>query len=331
MRFGLLCSARSSSDTEPGVPGRGLRDWLEFNVEAERLGFYSTFLVEHHFTGFDQVSATLTLLTALAMRTTTLRLGPGVLALPWHNPVLLAEQVATVDLISGGRLDLGIGKGYRNSEFTGFGIPPEQAQHRFDEAIAVMRRSWASPERFSHTGTYWQFDDIVVEPKPAQTPHPPLWMAAGSDESVHRAAAAGYNVILDQYASPSQIGDRIAIYRDHVTAHPFDPTNVAVARNVYIADSDTDTMTARNGLAAGTQRILDVARDPSNPHTGSHVLAYQDPGAADAHALYGTPNQIAEGLAELADAGVAYALMILRTDPMQLKRFSDEVIPQLHL
>jgi alkanesulfonate monooxygenase SsuD/methylene tetrahydromethanopterin reductase-like flavin-dependent oxidoreductase (luciferase family) len=329
MRFGLLCSAQATSDADSALPGQGLRDWLEFNEEAERLGFYSTFLVEHHFTGWDQVSATLTMLACLAVRTSTLRLGSGVLALPWHNPVLLAEQAATVDLVSGGRLDLGIGKGYRHAEFAGFGIAPEDGQRRFDEAVEVMTRAWTSASRFSHAGTHWCFNDIVVEPKPAQSPHPPLWMAAGSDSSVARAAAAGYNLLLDQYASPVQIADRIASYRDQLAARPFDPMNVAVARHVHVADTEAETAAARRRLAAGTQRILGVARDPERPTTGSHVLAYQHPGATDAHALYGTPDQIAEGLAALREAGAAYLLLIFETDVTQLRRFRDDVLPRL--
>src|SRR6516165_434271 len=132
MQFGLFCSAQANSgafgpETGQGSLGQGFRDYLDFNVEAEALGFKSSFLVEHHFTGWNQVSATLMLLTALAMRTTRLRLGSAVMVLPWHNPVLLAEQAATLDLLSGGRLDLGIGKGYRHSEFKGFQIAPEEA------------------------------------------------------------------------------------------------------------------------------------------------------------------------------------------------------------
>src|ERR1700733_3056117 len=115
MKFGLFTSAQANSGDLPPETGRGFRDYVDFNVEAERLGFHSSFLVEHHFTGWNQVSAPLTLLTCLAMRTDTMRLGSAVITLPWHNPVLLAEEVATLDLISGGRLDLGIGKGYRHS------------------------------------------------------------------------------------------------------------------------------------------------------------------------------------------------------------------------
>lgn len=329
MRFGLLCSARASSDAGSASPGQGLRDWLEFNEEAERLGFHSTFLVEHHFTGFDQVSATLTMLACLAMRTTTLRLGSGVLALPWHNPVLLAEQAATVDLVSGGRLDLGIGRGYRHTEFTGFGIDPEEAQGRFDEAVDVVTRAWTSAQRFSHAGAYWRFEDIVVEPKPAQSPHPPLWMAAGGDASVARAAAAGHNLILDQYLSPDQIADRIATYRDQLDARPFDAMNVAVARHVHIADTEAETAAAQRRLVAGTQRILSAARDPERPASGSHALAYQQPGRADAYALYGTPEEIADDLAALQESGVEYVLLILETDPSQLRRFRHDVMPRL--
>ena len=251
MRFGLLCSARATGDAESAMPGKGLRDWLEFNEQAERLGFYSSFLVEHHFTGFDQVSATLTMLACLAMRTTTLRLGSGVLALPWHNPVLLAEQAATVDLVSGGRLDLGVGRGYRRAEFAGFGIAPEESEGRFAEAVEVMTRSWTSAGRFSHAGTYWRYEDIVVEPKPAQSPHPPLWMAAGSDASISHAAAAGHNLILDQYAPPAQIADRIATYRTRLAGRAFDPMNVAVARHGHVADTQAETTAARRRLAAG--------------------------------------------------------------------------------
>src|SRR6185437_5682169 len=174
MKFGLFGSAQANSKDLGPETGQGFRDWLAYNVEAEALGYRSTFLVEHHFTGWNQVSATLMLLTALAMRTTTLRLGTAVIVLPWHNPVLLAEQAATLDLISGGRLDLGIGKGYRHSEFKGFQIAPEEAEARYEEALEVVTRGWTMRERFSHKGRFWQFDDIVIEPPPAQKPHPPL-------------------------------------------------------------------------------------------------------------------------------------------------------------
>src|SRR5437868_7393717 len=228
MQFGIFGSAQASTQDLGPETGQGFHDYLDYAVEAEALGFRSSFLVEHHFTGWNQVSATLMLQTALAMRTTTLRLGTAVIVLPWHNPVLLAEQAATLDLISGGRLDLGIGKGYRHSEFKGFQIAPEEAEARFEEALALMIRAWTARSRFSHRGRFWRFEDIVVEPPPAQRPHPPFWIAAGSEASIRRAAERHFNLILDQYASPEVIGERIALYRAECGAHErsFDPMRV---------------------------------------------------------------------------------------------------------
>src|SRR5437870_7203843 len=150
MKFGIFGSAQAKRGGPDTDSGAGFRDFVELNVEAEALGFMSSFLVEHHFTGFGQVSATLNLLTWVGARTTRLRLGSAVIVLPWHNPVLLAEQAATLDVVSGGRLDFGIGKGYRHSEFTGFCIRPEEAEARFEEALEIIMRSWISRERFSH-------------------------------------------------------------------------------------------------------------------------------------------------------------------------------------
>ncbi|HET8973630.1 MAG TPA: LLM class flavin-dependent oxidoreductase, partial [Pseudolabrys sp.] len=154
MRFGLFCSPKADAPGFRPETGRGFFDYLEFNVEAEALGFHSSFSVEHHFSGWNQVSSTLMLLSALAMRTGTLRLGTAVIVPPWHNPVLLAEEAATLDLLSHGRLDLGIGKGYRHSEFKGFQISPDEAEARFDEAVEVMTRAWTTRERFSHKGRF---------------------------------------------------------------------------------------------------------------------------------------------------------------------------------
>jgi alkanesulfonate monooxygenase SsuD/methylene tetrahydromethanopterin reductase-like flavin-dependent oxidoreductase (luciferase family) len=191
MRFGIFGAAQAGSP-RPGTPmGQGFHDFIDFNIEAEALGYHSTFLVEHHFTGWNQVSATLTLLTWLAARTTTLRLGTAVTVLPWHNPVLLAEQAATLDLLSEGRLDFGVGKGYRYNEFTGFAIPLDEADARFEEALAIITKAWTSGQRFSHHGRFWTFNDILVEPPTSQKPHPPFWMAAGTPSSIRRVAERG--------------------------------------------------------------------------------------------------------------------------------------------
>ncbi len=329
MKFGIFGSAQANSGDLGPETGQGFRDYLDFNVEAEALGFTSSFLVEHHFTGWNQVSATLMLLMALAMRTKTLRLGSAVMVLPWHNPVLLAEQAATLDLISGGRFDFGIGKGYRHGEFKGFAIAPEEAEARFEEAVEVMTRAFTSRERFSHRGRFWDFEDVVVEPPPAQRPHPPFWVAAGSESSIRRAAARGFNLILDQYASAAQIAERIGIYKAERQAHglPFEPMQIAVARQLYVARDAADKAAALKRQAAYTKRTVDVSRKPDGKR-GSHVLAYADKaGGTEENALFGMADEIRAKLAELQNAGVDYVLLTIAGGTAQLRIFARDIMP----
>jgi alkanesulfonate monooxygenase SsuD/methylene tetrahydromethanopterin reductase-like flavin-dependent oxidoreductase (luciferase family) len=329
MRFGLFGSAQANSNDLPAETGQGFRDYLDYNVEAEAFGFHSSFLVEHHFTGWNQVSATLMLQACLAMRTTRLRLGSAVMVLPWHNPVLLAEQAATLDLVSGGRLDFGIGKGYRHSEFTGFQISPDEADARFTEAVEIITRSWTTRERFSHRGRFWHFENIVVEPPPAQKPHPPFWVAAASEASIRRAAACGFNLILDQYASAAAIGERIALYRAERAAHGlgFNPMQVVVARQLYVAKDRADAQAALARQAAYTKRTVDVSRSPGHKG-GSHVLAYADQaGGTEANALFGTPDEICAQLDALRKVGAEYVLLTIFGGVDQLRRFARDIMP----
>ncbi len=329
MQFGLFCSPKADSGSLGPETGQGFRDYLDFNIEAEALGFHSSFSVEHHFTGWNQVSSTLMLLMALAMRTKTLRLGTAVLVLPWHNPVLLAEQAATLDLVSDGRFDFGVGKGYRHNEFKGFAIAQDEAEARFEEAIEVMTRAWTTRTRFSHKGRFWRFEDIVVEPPPAQSPHPPFWVAAGNPHSIKRAAARGFNLILDQYASPETLHERIAIYKTEREAHgfKFDPMQITVARQLYVARDKADKEAALARQAAYTKRTVDVSRMPGGK-SGSHVLAYADKaGATEENALYGTPGEICAMLEDLQKADVGYVLLTIAGGKEQLRRFAREIMP----
>jgi alkanesulfonate monooxygenase SsuD/methylene tetrahydromethanopterin reductase-like flavin-dependent oxidoreductase (luciferase family) len=306
MHFGLLCTA--DVDTPQAI-----RDYVALNVEAEALGFESSFLVEHHFSGWNQVAATLMLQTCVATHTSSLRLGTGVLVLPWHNPVLLAEQAATLDVISGGRLDLGVGKGYRHSEFRGFNVDPSEADARFGEALDVVLRAWTTRQRFSHHGRYWHFDDVVVEPPPVQSPHPPIWVAAASEASIRRTAGQGHGLLLDQYASVDQIVERVGW---------FGSGPVAVARQVYVADSQAEADAALARQAAYTRRTVDVSRSPA-ADGGSHVLRYAD---TEQYALFGVPDDVAAGLVALGRAGVDYVLVQLAGGARQLRRFARDVL-----
>ena len=255
------------------------------------------------------------------------------MVLAWHNPAMLAEQAATLDLISNGRLELGIGKGYRASEFSGFAMPMEEAEGRFDEALAVLKQAFTSKECFSHHGTYWHLDNVLVEPRPVQRPHPPLWIAAGNPGSIRKVAALGCNLLLDQFQSPGQIKERIALYRAAVEAQgrPFDPGMVAVARNVYVAEGAADREAALVRQVAVHRRMVELSRrdDASNR---SHILQYDiTPGSTEKNALFGPAEEIIARLGELREAGVTQVLINGGGErPIDsLRRFARQVMPAM--
>jgi len=260
------------------------------------------------------------LLTYLAAKTKSIRLGPGVMVLPWHNPALLAEQAATLDLLSNGRFDFGIGKGYRYNEFAGFCIPMEEAEARFDECLEVMIKAWSSDTPWSHQGPYWQYDNIVVEPPTVQKPHPALWMGAGSPASIQKVAAQGYNLLLDQFASIEAIGERIALFKAEVEARgrTFDPMSVAVTRSINVVNTAAEYEQAIATRMAGRRRTQRLAQRPNFVDTRE---------AAEAGALYGTPDKISTKLQTLRDVGAEYVLLNSPNGLPSLRRFAQEILP----
>ncbi|MGH7065959.1 MAG: LLM class flavin-dependent oxidoreductase, partial [Stellaceae bacterium] len=310
MRFGLFGGARTEIG-EQASDSRIYGDYVDYICEAEALGFHSVFLVEHHFTGFGQISATLNFLTYLAAKTTRIRLGTAVLVLPWHNPALLAEQAATVDLLSNGRLDLGIGKGYRWGEFHGFCMAMEEAAERYDEAVEFLRRAWTQKGRFSHHGKRWHFEDIVVEPAPVQKPHPPLWVGAQSAASIRRAAEEGFNLLLGQAGSPELVAENIGIYKKAVETQgrQFDPMKVGLTRALHIATTATEREAAHELRSAFLRNVQQLSLSPTgeSPSLGRPrraLSAEEMHRATETDALIGPPEEIVARLKRLRDGGV---------------------------
>lgn len=330
MRFGLFGGASRPAGHTGDSQAYG--KFIDYVVEAEQLGFDSVFLVEHHFTGAGQVSASLSLLAYLAGLTSTMRLGTAVTVLPWHHPLLLAEQAATVDLISNGRLDFGVGRGYRANEFHGFAIDPAEAQARYQETLELVRKSWTSTERFSHQGRFWTFQDVIVEPRPVQSP-PPIWVAAGSEGSVRQAAAQGQRLLLDQFGSVELTGRRVGWYRDaqaQAGAAAL-PGQIALTRGLMLVDdaSKIDGEIERRHAAiahlAATSQI--PGRPPPAAPTGPFAVDTSDD-ATRAATVLGMPDQCIATLKLLEAAGVDYVLF---SDPWggveRLRFFAKEVMP----
>ena len=330
MLFGLFGGAVDRHGV--GGDSQTYNDFIEYVCEAEELGFQSVFLVEHHFTGLGQLSASLTLLSYLAAKTKRMRLGTAVTVLPWHNPVLLAEQIATVDLLSGGRLDLGIGRGYRANEFSGFCVPIQEAGERYDECLALLKKAWTSTERFSHQGRFWTFSNIVVEPSPIQKPFPPLWVGAGNERTIRQAAEAGFNLLLDQIASPKVTGERLAVYRQalETMGRPLRPGSVGVTRALHLALTAEERERAHKLRADFLLSVQQLAAGPGR--TGSSLAlptSYADTRiATEESALIGPPVEIVNRLRTLQSVGVEYVLLLdIGGSRESLRTFAREVMP----
>ena len=327
MKFGMFGGVRSV----PGVDDdyhEGYSTYIDAVLEAEALGYYSNFLVEHHFSGMGQVSASLSLLSYLAAQTKTIRLGTAVVVLPWHNPVLVAEQAATLDLLSNGRFDFGVGKGYRYNEFEGFCIPIEESTERFEEAMEVIRKAWTTKGGFSHHGKRWHYDNIIIEPEPVQKPHPPFWLAAGRPESLRYAAQEGYNLFLDQFQTFEVMLERFHIYREAVleTGREFTPHSVAVARGLLVAKTPAEREAAIAARMKSQEVMNAHGTSPDKSVISSMVSDPDLRKAATEGTLIGTPEEIIERLKSLEREGVDYVILSTRGNDA-LRVFAEEVMP----
>src|SRR5262245_52373702 len=185
---------------------------LEQMLAAESLGYHSVWLAEHHFNDYGLCPAPPVLAAHVAARTTTLRLGMGVSLLPLHHPVDLAEQLAVLDMVSGGRLDVGIGRGGTLQDYQTFQSERDDARPRTEEGIALMRQCW-SGQPFDFQGRFHSAERLHVRPSPVQKPHPPVFIAANSEDSVRSAARLGLPTLSSFFVPVEEIVRRREIYR----------------------------------------------------------------------------------------------------------------------
>ncbi len=176
MKFGLFTIVPWH---ESRTQEQALREALEQIELADQLGLDEVWLGEHRFSRHGLLSGIFSFLGQVAARTSHVRIGAAVIVLPLHNPILVAEEVAMLDVLSGGRLNLGIGSGYQRQEFEGLGIDMEESRERFVEAVEVMTRAWTE-ETLTYHGKFTNVDVLWVLPKPLQKPHPPIFQAVST-------------------------------------------------------------------------------------------------------------------------------------------------------
>ena len=202
---------------------------------AEACGFHGFFFGEHHQDRDGFLPSPLIVCSAVAARTKRIQIGTSVLLLPLHHPLRVAEDVATLDIISGGRFALGIGMGYQDADFRAFGVDKKHRVGRFEEAIEILHKSW-SGERFTFKGRHFDIDDVQDLPRPIQQPRPPLWLGAWVPAAIERAGRLGDAIILGPSMSLAENVEAATLYRKAADVAGRKP-EIIMMRDAWVADS----------------------------------------------------------------------------------------------
>ncbi len=297
----------------------------------DRGGYDAVWLAEHHFSSFSVCPSVHMVGMLAAARTRRLRIGTGVSLAPFYHPLRLAEEVALLDLLSGGRVNWGAGRGFARVEFAAFGVPPEDSTARFRETVEIVLKAWTD-ERLSYAGEHFRFDDIEVLPKPAQRPHPPVWMAASSEGAIEWAAGRGFSILMDPHSSGAEIGRKRRLYGECLAAAGFSESgrDIPVARLVALGNNAQAAATvARNGAEWIVSSYLGAQHRPvmqSNftPQGVDPVQRY-----LDEVILHGTPEAVTDQILRLREeTGLDYLLCA----PLSHETFmllTEEVLPRL--
>jgi probable F420-dependent oxidoreductase len=283
-----------------------IRRFLE---RAEALGFESAWVVEQILGSIPSLDPVELLAWAAAV-TERIRLGPAVLLSPLRSPVHLAKSLATVDQLSGGRLDVGVGMGGNTKVYPAYGITAARRVARFNEGIRVMRALWTEP-RVTFRGEFWQLDDATMEPKPWQRPHPPLWLGAHHPAALRRAVRWGQGFMGAGSASTATFAREMDIVRGLLREAGRDPATLDVGKRVYVA-VDRDRERAGRRL------------------TEWFGAFYGRPELAAEVSVWGSPDQCAAGIREVVAAGARVVMLNPVFDEVeQIETLAAEVAPRL--
>jgi natural product biosynthesis luciferase-like monooxygenase protein len=271
MRYGLFYLPSSLPATRAEGAER-LRTVVDQVAYGEEIGFDSVWLAEHHFHAFAGIFSAPTVIgAAIAQRTKKMRIGTAVVLLPYHNPLRIAEDYATLDCLSNGRLEFGVGHGFVKWEALTFGIPPEELRDRFKENLDVVLKAWSEP-KLDHTGRFYNYHGVQVWPRPLQEPYPTVWMAATTSvESFELSGRYGFHMMLIPFLNEvEELRRKMQAYFSAREAAGHDRASARVlgVYHAYVGESSAE---ARAAGARGLDEYNTAAR-------AAHSLT---PGMAD--------------------------------------------------
>lgn len=327
---------------------------VEYAISAEQHGYHSAWLLEHHFTPYGLCPNTITMASYILGRTTNLHVGTAVVVAPLTHPVRLAEDVALVDQLSGGRFHLGLGRGSFPRDFAVFGADPARSHEALYEAVEVVRRAWTQ-DRVSSDGPLHPFPEVPVFPKPYTTPHPQLLAAATSSATVEWAAAQGMPMIISSTLDDEETITRMELYNEIAELNGHDPSSIEHVLIVlgYVGDSRREAQDAIiDDLSWWADESIEVSFQVSDlkklPNYGFHYRNVEQAALRgeytaehmirkgfDANPV-GTPEQCVQRLEELIDiTGIRHIVIAIeganKTDVIlrNIERFATEVFPNV--
>ena len=297
----------------------------------DQTGYDAVWLAEHHFSGFSVCPSVHMMGTLAAARTQRLRIGTAVSLAPFYHPLRLAEEIALLDVLSGGRVNWGAGRGFARVEFTAFGVPPEESASRFRETVEIVLQAWTD-ERLNFAGQHFQYEDVEVLPKPAQRPHPPVWLAASSESAIEWAASRGFSILIDPHSSAPEIGHKRRFYAEKLAASGFSAAgrDIPIARLVALAENAGKAAAVAR---SGAEWILNSYLGPQHRPViqQSFTPAGADPVQRylDEVILHGTPDKVGDEILKLREEiGLDY-LMCAPLSHQSFMLMTEKVLPRI--
>jgi alkanesulfonate monooxygenase SsuD/methylene tetrahydromethanopterin reductase-like flavin-dependent oxidoreductase (luciferase family) len=352
MRFGWLTLAHSGS---PEADYGAIQDLVAQACFAETAGFDGIWLTEHNFTGESVYCDPIPFASVVAARTSRIRIGFAVIQLALRHPIRLATELALLDNLSDGRIDIGVGHGtnFNEYEFVGYGLRSDDSRERMEETLDVMVRAWTESP-LVHDGKFYQLRVPALRPKPRQRPHPPIWRSVSSAGSVRECGRRGAPIMMARIPL-ARVPERLALYETGLAESGLTPEQqrelrerAALWRFVHVAESQAQAEDELTVALLETRRHMVHARETNNP-ADFHVEAtrlnpWNDPRVShedgvryslQTSTLYGTPRRVADQVAELHDAGVhhvlcqiSYGYLPHRTILESMRRFGEAVAPR---
>ena len=305
MDFGIFLLLQSPSAQPPeSVFARG----TEMAQVADEYGFDSVWCAEHHFSTYGYLSRPLMMAVHLANHTSRIRVGSAVVVLPLHHPLIVAEEIATADLLSGGRLDVGLGRGYQPYEFERLGHDLSESRGRFDEAVDILLAAFEG-KPFDYHGRYYHFDETSVFPTPVQRPRPPIWVVGQSKESIDATVKRGFNLVSGGFGVPIE---RLREFRRHFDEIVTDPLlkssiRVSTQRPVYVTEDESELAAIVEQARWNMRVTLSLRQGLQRVDKGRAVaVAFETEPSTDEllerYFVMGTPERCIERLQALRDA-----------------------------